>query len=121
MHSPREVVIEKLALEGDQISSYDLLITEHQQQVRELEADIAILKSQLYESLSDPSVDESTLLGRIAILQSEIEKGKVDHFRKIKDLCTPAQMPKYVELTKELKNIFMVKGMPGSKRPRGPK
>jgi len=36
-------------------------------------------------------------------------------------LCTPAQMPKYVELTKELKNIFMVKGMPGSKRPRGPK
>jgi hypothetical protein len=118
IHSPRKIVIEKLGLQGDQIPAYDLLITEHRQQVRELESKMAILKGKLYSSLNDLSVDESTLLGQIAILQTEIEKVKVDHFRQIKALCTPEQLPKYDALTKELQEIFKEKGMPGGEEQR---
>ncbi len=105
--SPREIVIEKLALEGDQIASYDQLIVEHQQQVHSLEVELNALKGELYKGLMGVAVDEATILEQSAILQTEIEKIKVDHFRQIKDLCNPNQLPKYEALTKELQNIFM--------------
>ena len=104
--APHEVVIERLDLNPAQVEAYQKLIDIHRAQATDFDAQINTLRLELYAGLSATAIDESTSLGRLAILQTEAEKARLDHFRAVKDICSSEQMPKFESLTAELGTIF---------------
>ncbi|MFK8057778.1 MAG: hypothetical protein AB8F78_16745 [Saprospiraceae bacterium] len=104
--SPREMIIERLDFNATQVEGYQDMIVDHQAQVAILDTRINEIRLRLYSGLTVKSSDESMLLGQLAIAQTEAEKAKLDHFRAIKSICTPEQVPKFEALTEELGKIF---------------
>lgn len=104
--SPKKVVIERLGFDDAQVDEYRALIDTHRAQANEIDTRINELRKELYAGLTETTSNESTSLGQLAILQTEAEKGRLDHFRAVKEICTPEQAPKFEALTKELGEIF---------------
>ena len=108
---PRNLIIEKLKLDPDQVEAYDLLIKNHQEKIQLEEKKIMELKNILYSTLnSDVSREfKDTLISELASAQSKIEDIHYEHFREIKQLCKPGQMPLFVDLTTDLTDYFSPK------------
>jgi len=103
---PEVLIIERLDLSPTQIDAFKNLIADHQRRIRAIDQQINDKKHQLYIGLKDSSINEPILLGQLAILQTEAEEEKLDHFRQIKALCRPKQVASFDALTEELGNIF---------------
>lgn len=109
--APKKIVVERLDFSPTQEASYLELIRDHQQRAAAIDTRMNELRLKLYKGLNDqPIVDESTVLGQLAILQTEAEQAKLDHFRAVKEICTPEQMEKFEALTDELGKIFSHRG-----------
>ncbi len=105
---PKEKVIQILEFNDDQIASYNTLITSHQESIREIEKQIFEKKSELYALLKTdgrPSIQDS-LFRDISLLQLEIERTHLDHFRDIKSICNADQKENFNNLADEIQKIF---------------
>src|SRR5829696_5446332 len=70
---PRQLIIEKLGLDKEQVLQYDRLITSHRESVRQLDGKIMNAKNQLYRTLvTDASVKDS-LIDQLSALQRQVE------------------------------------------------
>ena len=111
---PREIIIEKLHFDIDQIKQYDQLIQLHRRQITEMEEKIRDSKNELYLQLNEDRVNKKatdSLITDLASYQKEIETLHFNHFYDIKNVCKKEQLDDYAELTHELTRLF-------SKRPR---
>lgn len=107
MRSPKQIVIEKLHFDANQIKNYEELITKHQKNISNKEFEMKNAKEALYHSLSSDTQDKKDeLIAKINILQKDFEEIHFNHFLDIKKLCKPEQMQDYNELTNELAQIF---------------
>lgn len=113
---PREIIIEKLHFTESQITAYDELIAWHRHEIHALDDQILQLKTRLYSDIpdKDKGAPNDTLLAELGGLQSRVEKIHYKHFRDIRQLCTPQQLPLFDELLKEIASLF-------SKPKRGPR
>ncbi len=104
---PKEVIIERLHLDKEQVGTYEVLIKAHQAAIQKEEWEMNELKSQLYGLLeqSDQSQSDS-LLNEIALKQREIESIHFAHFNDLKDLCHTNQLDDFHDLSKELLLLF---------------
>lgn len=105
---PKNIIIQRLGFDQDQIASYEALIEKHQVLMREKHEEVNRLKNELYQSLSSDSADETMeeLTHQLGSVEGDITKLHVQHFRDIKALCTSSQIEKYNALTKEFTRIF---------------
>ncbi|TAH39914.1 MAG: hypothetical protein EYC69_12470 [Bacteroidetes bacterium] len=108
---PRNLIIERLAMDENQVSAYDELIKMHQDQIRLADLQIIKLKKTLYSTLHSDSVGDlkDSLIYKLADAQSKIEEIHYKHFIDIKKLCKPDQIPRFELLTQDLANYFSPK------------
>jgi hypothetical protein len=69
--------------------------------MRERFDEIKKTKEKFYYQLYDPSITDSVLQSRAEIIgkeQKELDLHVIRHFKEIRKLCTPEQLPKYDSL-----------------------
>ncbi len=106
---PREIIIEKLKFNDEQIEKYTELIKEHRAMISELEKGNIKLKNKLYQCLLTSPKNKQVKDSIIYLLgenQKLIENVHFNHFADIKQLCEPKQMEFFEELATELSGIF---------------
>ncbi|WP_298117178.1 hypothetical protein [Flavobacterium sp.] len=106
---PREVVIEKLHFDKNQIVAYEKTILVHQKNIRNLDDSIRATKNELYQLLNHENIDNNkkdSLFLKLADYQKQIETTHFNHFLEIKKLCKKEQLSDYKNLTEELSKIF---------------
>ena len=109
MHKgPKEVIIDKLHFDKEQIKIYEGYIQKHRHSINDNEDRMNELRSKLYENLSSQQDTHKidSLLSKIASQQYIAEKINYNHFLAIKRLCKPSQQNDFNELTKEITNLF---------------
>ncbi|OYQ45114.1 Spy/CpxP family protein refolding chaperone [Flavobacterium aurantiibacter] len=108
-NSPREIIVERLALNADQQKQYDKLIAIHRSEIDSNEQQIKACKQELYSLLNtkSPSISKrDSLITAISEFQKRIELAHFNHFSEIRNLCTPEQLNDFTALTTELTRIF---------------
>lgn len=106
---PREIVIEKLHFDENQIVEYEKIIEEHQKAIRNLDDSIRNTKNELYQLLNEEKINSTivdSLYLKLANYQKQIETTHFNHFLEIKKLCKKEQLADYKNLTEELSKIF---------------
>lgn len=106
---PREIVIEKLHFNENQIEAYDKTIKIHQEDIRNLDDSIRSTKNELYQLLNSDTIDsvqKDSLFLKLANYQKQIENTHFNHFLEIKKLCKKVQLSDYENLTEELSKLF---------------
>lgn len=106
---PREIVIEKLHFDKNQIVAYEKIIAIHQKTIRDLDNSIRATKNELYQLLNSDKIDSAqkdSLLLELASYQKQIETTHFNHFLEIKKICKKEQLSHYNDLTEELGSIF---------------
>jgi len=105
---PRNIIIEKLKFNENQIVEYDKLIKWHRTEMTKSEEELKSLKNQLYSTLTKDSANylKDSLISEINKVQYRIESIHYKHFMDIKKLCTKDQEPAYIELTTEIASLF---------------
>ena len=112
---PREIVIEKLSFNQEQIAAYDVTIKRHQNAIRTLDDSIRNKKNQLYSRLKNNAseIDKNdSLVIELGNYQKQIETTHFNHFIEIKNICKPEQLDDFNSLTSELSKIFSGKRKP---------
>lgn len=104
---PKEVIIERLNLNGEQITAYDKLITAHRTSIKVLDDSLSELRYNLYQSLIGiTSAREDSIVIRLGEIHQQIELTTYNHFVALKNLCRPDQLDKFNKLTIELADFF---------------
>lgn len=105
---PKYVIIDKLHFDKEQIEKYETYIQKHRKAVRDNEATMNMLRTDLYQQLNYKHVDKNidSLVSKIATQQYTAEKINYTHFLEIKNLCKPSQQKDFTELTNEIANLF---------------
>lgn len=112
---PREIIIEKLYFDENQIVEYEKIIEEHQKAIRNLDDSIRKTKNELYQLLNEEKINSAqkdSLYLKLANYQKQIETTHFNHFLEIKKLCKKEQLADYKNLTEELSKIFSHKPRP---------
>lgn len=105
---PRNIIIERLHFDDNQIKAYDKLIAAHRSHVEETDKQIKDLKQQLYSTLENPDhvSDRDSLIHKIGEVQMAMERVHLKHFEEIGALCTESQKPLFTALTTEIASLF---------------
>ncbi|MCB0481767.1 MAG: hypothetical protein KDC83_10065 [Flavobacteriales bacterium] len=105
---PKKIIIQKLGFDDVQKAQYEVLIKNHQSEISDHDNRIKELKNALYKDLvnplSQPEID--SIIMEITGSQTAIEAIHLAHFRDIKALCTPEQIPAYENLAAEIEGLF---------------
>ena len=112
---PREIVIEKLHFNDNQIIEYDKKIKIHRETITTLDDSIKVVKNELYQLLNFETVDlvkKDSLYSKLANYQKQVETTHFNHFLEIKAICKKEQLADYNDLTKELSSLFAPKRKP---------
>lgn len=108
---PKNIIIEKLHLDKEQIKNYELYIAQHRKAINENEKSMNKLRSELYLQLkhSQDTAKVDSLILIISNQQTIAELINYNHFLEIKKLCKPSQKEAFDELTTEIANLFSSK------------
>ena len=88
MHDgPKELIIEKLNFDEEQVQSYELLVDEHRESSQSKFEQIGTLKDALYQTLLvENSAGKDSILLAIDNTKHEMEELNYSHFEDIKKL-----------------------------------
>ncbi|MGE0560755.1 MAG: hypothetical protein AB7O47_02980 [Flavobacteriales bacterium] len=105
---PKNIIIERLEFNDDQVKEYETMIKKHQASILKKDKEIILLKNNLYSTLQqdfNPILVDS-LTKNLAQVQKEIEDIHYHHFLEIKKICKDDQLDKFSDLANELAKIF---------------
>ena len=111
MNGPKNIIIEKMHFDKEQIKNYESYIQQHRKAINENEKILNKLRSELYQQLKyqqDTSKVDS-IISIIANHQIIAENINYNHFLEIKKLCKPSQKEDFDELTNEIAKFFSLK------------
>lgn len=104
---PKNIIIEKLKFDSEQIAEYEKLIEQHQAKTKSLNDNIDISRNELYFTLASKNLTgNDSLMDRIGQLQTQMELTHYDHFKAIRAICKLGQIAYFNKLTKELARFF---------------
>lgn len=108
---PKNIIIEKLHFDKEQIKSYEVYIQNHRKAINDNEATMNKLRSNLFEQLKyqQNKMIIDSLISNIAKQQITAEHINYNHFLEIKKLCKPNQKKNFENLTLEISNLFTAK------------
>ena len=106
---PKEIIIERLQFDKNQIIQYENLVQKHHKLVLENEEQINKLKNNLYQQLNNPneSLKVDSIAQNIAELEKRAELINYKHFQDIKKICKHKQLPLFENLVKDLGQLFL--------------
>ncbi|MFY0672598.1 MAG: hypothetical protein JXQ87_04310 [Bacteroidia bacterium] len=107
--NPKEIIIEKLAFDKNQIIEYEAAIAIHRFEIEEQEMKIRELKHKLYEGLAGNGNKKEELISELANAQRKIEQIHYQHFEEIKAICNDNQKDEFNALSNDLAKIFAPK------------
>ncbi len=114
-HKPKDIVIEKLHFDANQIKQYEAIIKTHREKIKSLDDSIRSTKNQLYRLLRNEPIDEKlkiNLIDNLSSYQRQIDGNHFYHFQEIKKLCKKEQLNDFDDLTDELTQMFSKKNRP---------
>lgn len=104
---PKNIIVDKLHFDEEQVAQYEALIEQHQEKIKSLNDSINIAKNELYSTLTrDNFIGKDSLIDRLGFLQRQVELTHYDHFASIRAICKPDQLEAFNNLTKELAGFF---------------
>jgi hypothetical protein len=106
---PKDIIIDKLHFDANQIKKYENIITIYRATIDSLNNQNRELKAELYSQLKQPSVNNNakdSLIQLVLINQKRIEETNFKHFQDIKNICNKSQIDDYNSLTEELEKLF---------------
>jgi periplasmic protein CpxP/Spy len=105
---PKNIIIEKLHLDKEQIKTYETYIAQHRKAINANEITMNKLRGNLYQELkhSQDTAIVDSLISIIANQQTVAEHINYNHFLEIKKLCKPSQKEAFNNLTTEIANLF---------------
>jgi len=119
---PKNIVIEKLNFNAEQIAKYEQLIAEHRVAINKNDSLMLATRNALYSQLvKQDSIEMELQLNAIGKLQKEIEHVHFQHFQDLKALCMEEQLPAFEKLVEELAAFFNGGKPPQGKRPPHPR
>jgi Spy/CpxP family protein refolding chaperone len=110
-HQPPDFLLEKLNFSEEQKEKFGELKGEHRSTINRQRSEIDALKDKLYENFSSKSfTDEEArkITKKIGQREAEGDLLTFQHFREIRNMCTPEQQGKFDRLINEI-----VRGMNG--------
>lgn len=110
-NEPKNIIIKKLNFDAVQIEKYKKLIEIHRHLILKNEKEINDVKNKLYLQLNQQTDTTITnhLYNEIAMLQKNALMLNISHFKDIKSICKPEQLPYFEKLVGELSQIFAPK------------
>ncbi len=115
-HVPKKMVIHQLDLNKAQIEKYELLIRDHQIQIREKQQGMKLAKHELFNLLQKNDYHEKEqLIDKIAEIQKEIDRIHFQHFADLKKICHANQIEKFNTLTDDLARVLSPHNKKGPK------
>lgn len=104
---PKDLIIERLHFDENQIRKYDELIEQHRMQIRENDHELMDLKAQYYSLLKNNSQENGdSLVRQIGKINMETEEINFKHFQDIKRICHPDQIQNFDHLIDEFESLF---------------
>lgn len=106
-HESREMVLQKLNLTPAQQNQFDTLFYHHRTDIRKLQTRVADKKRELYALLHNPSNDSIKVqltLNQVIEIQREIELSHFNHFKALRQILNPSQLPAFTELVSEIQD-----------------
>jgi len=106
---PKDIIIEKLHFDANQIKKYESFITIYRKNNDSLNVSNKEIKTLLYSQLKQPIVNnkiKDSLIQLLTINQKRIEESNFKHFLDIKNLCRKSQIDDFNSLTEDLEKLF---------------
>ena len=107
--NPREYMMKLLkdsvGFTDEQVAKYDELSRKHKETIWPLFSEIKNTKDSLYKMLMVQAPADSAvnnLLQKIGEDQQHIDEKIFNHFRSLREICTPAQLPGFDSLTQHM-------------------
>lgn len=101
----RVSLMEEVKFSPEQLRQFDSLRQEHRKKIKPLFKNMNAVKDGFYLHIRDNSFPDSLLykeLDSIAVMQKQLDKTMFYHFRKVRTLCTPEQLPRYDSMAQQL-------------------
>lgn len=116
--TPQEFLVQELKLDTKQQEQLDLLRKDHRQAAELLREKIKNAKESFFDLLKQSNVTDSAKQAAakaVSASTEELDLLTLNHFQKVRALCTPQQQTKFDEI------IHQVTSMMGQqRRPKGP-
>jgi len=118
---PSEFLIHELQLTPEQIKQFDALKDQHSETIRHLMEEGHDLRDNFFDLLKQDSIDTKSVEEKAALIatnQQKIETATFEHFKKVRQICTPGQKQKFDHIINEvLKQMARPHGGPGGPPP----
>ena len=106
-NGPRDIIIERLHFNEQQVAAYDKLIHIHRGSINEKQGEMFRLKNQLYHGLlKEHALEKDSLEKAIGTVQAAIEEINFNHFSDIRNLCTKEQEIYFSDLVNDIAELF---------------
>jgi len=102
---PSEMMAKELGMTEQQIKEHKQLKEEHFKTIKPFYDSLRAARSAFYALIKDAGVSDSTIAAysqRINERQAEIDKLTFNHFKRVRNLFTPEQQPKFDEFVQKM-------------------
>ncbi len=114
---PRNLIIERLHFDENQVQQYDGLIRQHRMQMMEKQHELMDAKTQYYSLLKNKDQKNGdALVQQIGKISMETEKINFKHFQNIRKICRPDQVQAFDHLIDEFESLFAPEPKPPHER-----
>lgn len=114
---------QEIGFSNTQLDQFDSLREKHWKEMKPMIKSMNATKDVFYAHLNDATIDSTlynSLLDSISIKQKNLDRMVFLHFRNIRLLCTPDQIPKYDAMVQEvIRDIVSPNRKRGNKAPVG--
>jgi len=123
--SPKDFLVTELKLDSQQQQQLEVLVKEHREAAEQLRGKTKEAKEHFFDLLKQPAVSDSakqTAAKAVSAITEELDLLTLNHFQKVRALCTPAQQEKFDEIIHQLTNMMAQPRPPmgPGDRPGGP-
>jgi Spy/CpxP family protein refolding chaperone len=93
----RDFLQDSVGFNEQQLTKYDQLRQQNRDNMRPLFEDLGNAKLKFYEYVNKPGADSAAQAAAALIgeKQKALDMAFFNHFRQVRELCTPEQLPKY--------------------------
>lgn len=124
--TPKEFLVKELKLDSKQQEQFDVLRKEHRKTADQLREKIKGAKESFFDLLKQPGVTDSSKQSaakNVSAYTGELDLLTLDHFQKVRALCTAEQQKKFDEIIQQLTRMMGAPRPPpgpGGPPPDGP-
>jgi periplasmic protein CpxP/Spy len=113
----REIIVEHLHFDAQQVANYDRLIEKHRAEIDQKDTELVAARQAIYQLLkAEDFVKKDSLIAEVGRLQMAVEQIHFAHFQDIKKLCRPEQRANFDALVDNLAAYFPMKKGPKKNR-----